>query len=88
MHNPPHPGELVATLLIRDEDGNNIESVEKVASRLGCHRNTLNKLITCKQALSPKMALALETDGRGSAEHWLAMQAAYDLFQLRNNQAA
>ena len=83
MHNPPHPGELVRDLLIKDEDGNKIYSVADAANILGCHRSSLNSLIGGKRAITPEMALALENNGYGSAEHWLSMQNSYDLFSLR-----
>jgi len=34
------------------------------------------------------MAVALERNGGGSAEHWLTMTNNYDLFKLRNPSAA
>jgi addiction module HigA family antidote len=88
MFNPCHPGELLAIELIRDEDGNKIDSVQSVADKLGCHRSTLNRVIAGTASITPEMALALEFAGAGSAEHWLAMQAHYDLFQLRQGRAA
>lgn len=88
MFNPPHPGRLVMNQLIRDEDGNEIDSVANVADKLGFHRSTLNRIIKCEASITPEMALALEDFGTGSAEHWLAMQANYDLFQLRHTSAA
>ena len=88
MHNPPHPGRLVMHQLIRDEDGNEINSVASVAEKLNCHRSTLNRIINCEASITPEMALALENIGAGSAEHWLTMQANYDLFRLRNSSAA
>ncbi|WP_183411621.1 HigA family addiction module antitoxin [Litorivivens lipolytica] len=50
---------------------------------MGCHRNTLNRVINGSASLTPEMALALELIGAGKAEFWLGMQASYDLFQLR-----
>ncbi|MGL6159502.1 HigA family addiction module antitoxin [Microbulbifer sp.] len=88
MHNPCHPGELLAIALIRDEDGNRIDSVQSVANKLNCHRSTLNRVIAGTASITPEMALALESIGAGSAEHWLAMQANYDLFRLRRGRAA
>ena len=88
MYNPLHPGLLVKDRFIEDEDGKKINSVAEVANFLGCHRSTLNSLINGKYAISPAMALALEKANGGSAEHWLAMQAAYDLSALRQAKAA
>jgi len=88
MYNPAHPGLLIKTQLIEDEEGYKISSIAEVADKLHCHRSTLNRVINGSAAITPSMALALEKIGAGSAEHWLAMQASYDLFQLRNSHAA
>lgn len=88
MYNPSHPGQIIRQRLIEDEDGHKIDSVAVVAKRLGCHRNTLNRLINGSASVTPDMALALEQASAGSAEFWLSMQANYDLFQLRHSQGA
>jgi len=88
MYNPSHPGRIIRQRLIEDEDGHKIDSVAVVAERLGCHRNTLNRVINGSASVSPEIALALEQVGTGSAEFWLSMQASYDLFQLRHRQGA
>lgn len=87
MHNPPHPGQLVKTWLVEDEDGNKIDSVEGAATRIGVTRNTLNRVINGSASISPEMALKLEAVGAGSAEMWLGMQNAYTLWQLRQSAA-
>ncbi len=81
---PPHPGLLIMCQLIKDEDGNYIDSIDNVAEKLGYHRTTLYRIVSGKVAITPEMALALENIGAGSAEHWLSMQAAYDLDRLRH----
>jgi addiction module HigA family antidote len=88
MYNPSHPGRIIRQRLIEDEDGHRIGSVAVVAERLGCHRNTLNRVLNGSASITPEMALALESAGSGSAEFWLTMQANYDLFQLRQNRGA
>lgn len=88
MYNPSHPGRIVRQRLIEDEDGLKIGSVAVVAERLGCHRNTLNRVINGSASVTPEMALALEEAGVGNAEFWLSMQANYDLFQLRHSRGA
>lgn len=88
LYNPSHPGRIIRQRLIEDEDGQPINSVADVASSLGCHRNTLNRVINGSASVTPKMALALEQQSAGSAEFWLGMQANYDLFQLRQRQGA
>ena len=88
LHNPSHPGRIIRQRLIEDEDGNKLNSVAVVAERLGCHRNTLNRVINASASVTPEMALALEQAGTGSAEFWLSMQVNYDLFQLRHRRCA
>ena len=87
MFNPPHPGRLVMNLLVRDEDGNEIDTIANVADKLRFHRSTLNRVVKCETSITPAMALALESIGAGSAEHWLAMQTSFDLFRLRHSDA-
>lgn len=88
MHNPVHPGRILRQRLLEDEDGQKINSVATVAEQLGCHRNTLNRVINGSASLTPEMGLALEMIGAGKAEFWLTMQVHYDLFQLRQARSA
>ncbi len=78
MLNPPHLGELVRESM--DEVGWN---VTETAAQLGCERGTLSRLLNGKTGVSANMALALETIGWGTAEHWMRMQASYELAQVR-----
>ena len=78
MLNPPHLGELVRESM--DDAGWN---VTETAVRLGCERGTLSRLLNGKAGVSATMALALEDIGWGSAEHWMRMQASYELAQAR-----
>ena len=78
LANPPHLGELIRENM--EEAGWN---VTETAGRLGCERGTLSRLLNGKAGVSAKMALALEDLGWGTAEHWMRMQASYDLAQAR-----
>ena len=78
MANPPHLGELIRENM--EEAGWN---VTETAGRLGCERGTLSRLLNGKAGVSAKMALALEDLGWGTAEHWIRLQASYDLAQAR-----
>ena len=78
MLNPPHLGELIRESM--DEVGWN---VTETAARLGCERGTLSRLLNSKAGVSANMALALEDLGWGTAEHWMRMQASYELAQAR-----
>ena len=78
MLNPPHLGELIRESM--EETGWN---VTETAKRLGCERVTLSRLLNGRAGVSANMALALEEIGWGTAEHWMRMQASYDLAQAR-----
>jgi antitoxin HigA-1 len=82
MANPPHPG-----LSIRDElDGLGL-SIAQGAKALGVTRQQLYKLSQGNSAISPEMALRLETVIGSTAETWLRMQAAYDAASVRKRAA-
>ena len=81
MLNPPHLGELIRESM--EETGWN---VTEAAVNLGCERGTLSRLLNGRSGVSAAMALALERIGWGTAEHWMRMQASYDLAQARRNQ--
>ena len=80
MLTPPHLGELIRESI--DEVGWN---VTETAERLGCERRTLSRLLNGKAGVSTNMALALalEDIGWGTADHWMRMQASYELAQAR-----
>ena len=83
MRNPPHLGELVRENM--EEVG---WSVTETAARLNCGRGTLSRLLNGKTGVSPDMALSLESLGWGTAEHWMRMQASYELASVRQQRAA
>ena len=78
MLNPLHLGELVREGM--DEVGWN---VTETAARLGCERGALSRLLNGRAGLSASMGLALEALGWGTADHWMRMQAGYELAQAR-----
>ncbi len=78
MLNPPHLGELVRESM--DDAGWN---VTETAARLGCERGTLSRLLNGRAGVSANMALSLEDIGWGTAEHWMRMQASYELARAR-----
>lgn len=57
-----------------------------VAEHLAISRKTLSKVINCRGAITPEMALRLElVFKKPSADHWLRLQNAYDLWQAREH---
>ena len=83
MRNPPHLGELIRESM--DDVGLN---VTETAARLGCERGTLSRLLNGKAGVSANMALALEDIGWGTADHWMRMQASYELARARRDWTA
>lgn len=77
MHNPPHPGEI-----IRDQCLEPLGlSVTDAAKGLGVTRKALSELLNGHAGVSPEMAIRLERAFGSTAETWLRMQLAYDLWQ-------
>jgi addiction module HigA family antidote len=57
--------------------------VSQTAIHLGVNRKTLSRIVNGKGKITPEMALRLEMAFRPSADSWLRMQAAHDLWQAR-----
>jgi addiction module HigA family antidote len=77
MHNPPHPGEVLQDTVLAETG----ITVSEFAKRLGVSRVGLSRVVNGRAAVSADMALRLAAALGGSAESWLRMQAAYDLWQ-------
>lgn len=77
MHNPPHPGEVLRDTVLADGR----ISVTEFAEKLGVSRVALSRVVNGRAAVSAELALRLAAALGGSAESWLQMQAAYDLWQ-------
>ncbi len=79
MYNPPHPGEFLYFTYIEPFG----LSCRFVASKLGVSPSTLNRILRQQGRISPEMALRLSKALGRSAESWLTMQNAYDLWQVK-----
>jgi addiction module HigA family antidote len=79
MHNPSHPGALIADIL---ENGNLRvgSSVTALAKHLGVTRATLSRVINGRSAVSAEMALRLQDALGVDADLWLRMQIQRDLW--------
>lgn len=77
MYNPPHPGEVLQDTVLAEGR----ITVSEFAKKLGVSRVTLSRVVNARAAVSADMALRLAAALGGSAESWLQMQAAYDLWQ-------
>ncbi|MGV8894779.1 MAG: HigA family addiction module antitoxin [Burkholderiaceae bacterium] len=83
MYNPPHPGETLREDVLPALG----LSVTAAAEQLGVTRAALSRVLNCRAAILPMMALRLEAwlgvERGGRADLWIAEQAAYDLWQAR-----
>jgi antitoxin HigA-1 len=77
MYNPAHPGELL-------DDYLNGVSIAEAARRMGITRATLSRIRNGHAAITADMALRLSELLGTSAEVWLNMQMAHDLWVARN----
>ena len=85
MHNPAHPGEILRELIIEPAG----VSITDLSAHLKISRKTLSKVLNARGAITPEMALRLELAfTKPSADHWLKLQNAYDLWVARQHQAA
>lgn len=82
MKNPPHPGHSIKDGCL-DPVGLNVTGAAKV---LGVARHTLSRVLNGQAGISAEMAIRLEKAGWSNADHWLRLQAAYDLAQARQHQ--
>lgn len=76
---PSHPG-----ILVREQCLNpNGLGVVDAARVLGVSRQALSNVVTGRAGISPEMAVRLAKAFGGSDEHWLQLQLAFDLAQVR-----
>ena len=79
MHNPPHPGEVLWELHLKDSG----ISISEAALRLGISRQAMSAILNGRAGISADMALRLSEALGTSAEMWAGMQSAYDLWKAR-----
>ncbi len=78
MNKPVHPGKIIKhSLDLLDLN------ITDAAKRLGVTRQTLSRVINGKTAVSPEMAIRVSKALGSTPEHWLRMQMAYDMVQIR-----
>ena len=77
MHNPPHPGEVLQDTVLRGM------TVTEFARRLEVSRVALSRVVNGRAAVSAELAIRLAAALGGSAESWLRMQVAHDLWQAQ-----
>ena len=83
MHNPAHPGEILRELIIEPLG----LTVSDAAKHLNVSRKTLSKVLNARGSITPEMAVRLEmVFTNPSADHWLKLQNAHDLWHMRQQQ--
>jgi addiction module HigA family antidote len=82
MHNPPHPGEILRDTVLHPDSSLTLTAF---AERLGVSRVALSRVVNGRAAVSAELAIRLAAALGGSAESWLRMQSAYDLWQAQKN---
>ena len=83
IYNPSHPGEILKELVIEPLG----LSITQASENLGISRKTLSKVTNGRGAITPEMAVSLELAfSKPSADHWLRLQNAFDLWQARQHQ--
>jgi addiction module HigA family antidote len=81
MKNPPHPGDLIRTVILEPLG----LSVSRAAEILKVRRATLSDLLHGKAALTAEMALRIEKAFGPDMNHLLRVQLAYDVAQTRQH---
>jgi len=76
---PTHPGEILREDFMPDYG----LTVSGLADSLGVSRQTVNELLRERRSVSPEMALRLSALFGNSAEFWLNLQRAVDLWDAR-----
>ncbi|MET3115653.1 addiction module HigA family antidote [Pedobacter sp. CG_S7] len=70
-----HPGELLRMEIVEGRD----LTIAKAAELLDVTRPTLSNILNGKAAITPNIALRVETVFGGAARFWVRMQSSYDL---------
>ncbi len=82
MYDPPHPGQSLREDILPAIS----MSISALAQHLGYSRGQLSTIINGHAGISAELAYRLELAGLGNARMWLAMQAAYDLWQAEHRE--
>ena len=80
MHNPCHPGAILAETVLRRDGGISVTEFAKV---LNVSRVALSRVVNQRAGVSAELAIRLAAALGSSAEVWLNMQQAYDLWHAQ-----
>lgn len=81
---PMHPGKVLAEVYMAEMGLNQSQLAEKI----GCAPRKVNEIVNGKRGVTPEFALDLEAVLGTSAEMWIGMQAAFDLWVARQKRRA
>lgn len=84
MRKPTHPGIVLFDGFIEPHN----VSITALANHLGFSRETLSRVVNGKAPMTANMALALEDAGISTAKLWLSLQAAYDVWALKQHRTS
>jgi len=79
-----HPGRVLAEVYMAELGLNQSQLAEKI----GCAHRKVNEIVNGKRGVTADFALDLERVLGTTAEMWVSMQAAYDLWQARQKRSA
>ena len=82
MFNPPHPGDG-----LKDDIKELGLSTADAARAIGVSRQQLHRVLAGTSGISAEMAVRLESVIGSSADHWMRLQSAYDLAQVRQHKS-
>jgi antitoxin HigA-1 len=81
MHYPSHPGEFISEVYLQPFG----LSGRALARQLDVSASTLSRVLGGARRITPEMALRLSKAIGRSAESWMAMQNAHDLWVARES---
>ena len=80
MHHPSHPGSILADTVLRKDAG---ITVTEFAKALNVSRVALSRVVNQRAGVSAELAIRLAAALGTSAEVWLNLQQAYDLWHAQ-----
>ncbi|MFZ6755490.1 HigA family addiction module antitoxin [Undibacterium sp. Dicai25W] len=78
---PTHPGEILKENVLPELR----ISRAALAKKLNVSRYTISKILQAKASLSAEISIALEAHVGSTAEQWMRMQIAHDLWVARRS---